>query len=46
MGISLEITMRAQVIISPHSAITADAENEKLTELFCDTLRGYLKSVR
>lgn len=30
------------VIISPHSASTADAENEKLTRLFCDNLKRYL----
>ncbi len=31
-----------RVIISPHSASTADTENEKLTEIFCDNLRRYL----
>jgi phosphoglycerate dehydrogenase-like enzyme len=31
-----------RVIISPHSASTADTENEKLTEIFCDNLRSYL----
>lgn len=30
------------VIISPHSASTADTENEKLTEIFCDNLLRYL----
>ena len=30
------------VIISPHSASTADTENEKLTRLFCDNLKRYL----
>jgi phosphoglycerate dehydrogenase-like enzyme len=30
------------VIISPHSASTADNENQKLTEIFCDNLRRYL----
>ena len=30
------------VIISPHSASTADSENAKLTELFCENLRRYL----
>jgi phosphoglycerate dehydrogenase-like enzyme len=31
-----------RVIISPHSASTVDAENERLTEIFCDNLRRYL----
>ncbi|UCD46181.1 MAG: hypothetical protein JSV27_07835 [Candidatus Bathyarchaeota archaeon] len=31
-----------KVIISPHSASTADTENEKLTEIFCSNLRRYL----
>jgi len=31
------------VIISPHSASTADSENQKLTDIFCDNLRRYLK---
>jgi glyoxylate/hydroxypyruvate reductase len=30
------------VIISPHSASTADSENRKMTDLFCDNLRRYL----
>ena len=30
------------VIISPHSASTADSENWKLTDLFCDNLLRYL----
>jgi phosphoglycerate dehydrogenase-like enzyme len=30
------------VIISPHSASTADSENEKLTRLFCDNLKRFL----
>ena len=30
------------VIISPHSASTAAAENELITELFCDNLRRWL----
>jgi phosphoglycerate dehydrogenase-like enzyme len=30
------------VIISPHSASTADTENRKLTRLFCDNLKRYL----
>jgi phosphoglycerate dehydrogenase-like enzyme len=30
------------VIISPHSASTADTENGKLTELFCTNLKHYL----
>lgn len=29
------------VLISPHSASTADTENAKLTELFCENLRRY-----
>jgi len=31
------------VIISPHSASTADSENQKLTGIFCDNLKRYLK---
>jgi phosphoglycerate dehydrogenase-like enzyme len=31
------------VIVSPHSASTADSENAKLTDLFCENLRRYLK---
>ncbi len=31
------------VIISPHSASTADSENRKLTDIFCDNLRRYMK---
>ena len=31
------------VIISPHSASTADSENQKLTDIFCDNLKRYLK---
>jgi glyoxylate/hydroxypyruvate reductase len=30
------------VIISPHSASTAEAENELITDLFCDNLRRWL----
>lgn len=30
------------VMISPHSASTADSENWKLTKLFCDNLQRYL----
>jgi phosphoglycerate dehydrogenase-like enzyme len=30
------------VIISPHSASTADTENAKITRLFCDNLKHYL----
>jgi phosphoglycerate dehydrogenase-like enzyme len=30
------------VITSPHSASTADTENEKITRLFCDNLKRYL----
>lgn len=32
----------SNVLISPHSASTVDAENAKLTKLFCDNLRSYL----
>ena len=31
-----------QVVISPHSASTADTENQKLADLFCDNLKRYL----
>jgi len=31
------------VLISPHSASTADTENQKLTTLFIDNLKRYLK---
>lgn len=31
------------VIISPHSASTADTENAKIVELFCDNLARYLR---
>lgn len=31
------------VLISPHSASTADTENAKLTDLFCGNLRRYLR---
>lgn len=31
------------VIISPHSASTADTENAKLTELFCENIERYLE---
>jgi len=31
------------VIISPHSASTADTENEKLTEIFVDNIHRYLE---
>jgi phosphoglycerate dehydrogenase-like enzyme len=31
------------VLISPHSASTADIENRLLTELFCDNLERYLE---
>lgn len=30
------------VIFCPHSASTADRENERITDLFCDNLRRYL----
>jgi hypothetical protein len=30
--------------VSPHSASTADSENAKLTDLFCENLRRYLAS--
>ena len=30
------------VIISPHSASTADTENQKITDLFCENLQRYL----
>ena len=30
------------VIISPHSASTADSENAKITRLFCDNLKRFL----
>jgi phosphoglycerate dehydrogenase-like enzyme len=32
------------VLVSPHSASTADSENAKLTDLFCENLRRYLAS--
>ena len=32
-----------RVIISPHSASTADTENAKLTEIFCDNYVRYLR---
>jgi glyoxylate/hydroxypyruvate reductase len=32
------------VLISPHSASTADTENQKLTDLFCENLKRYLAS--
>jgi phosphoglycerate dehydrogenase-like enzyme len=31
------------VLISPHSASTSDRENRRVTDLFCDNLRRYLK---
>jgi phosphoglycerate dehydrogenase-like enzyme len=31
------------VLISPHSASTADTENAKLTDLFCDNLGHYMR---
>ena len=31
------------VIVSPHSASTVDTENRKLTDLFCENLRRYLR---
>lgn len=31
------------VLVSPHSASTADSENAKLSELFCNNLRRYLE---
>jgi phosphoglycerate dehydrogenase-like enzyme len=31
------------VIVSPHSASTADTENAKITRLFCDNLKRYLR---
>jgi phosphoglycerate dehydrogenase-like enzyme len=30
------------VLVSPHSASTADSENAKLADLFCENLRRYL----
>jgi phosphoglycerate dehydrogenase-like enzyme len=30
------------VIVCPHSASTADRENERITDIFCDNLRRYL----
>jgi len=30
------------VIISPHSASTADTENSKLTEIFVDNIHRYI----
>jgi glyoxylate/hydroxypyruvate reductase A len=33
----------SRVIISPHSASTADTENEKLTEIFCGNYVRYLR---
>ena len=30
------------VIISPHSASTADTENAKLVELFCENMDAFL----
>ena len=31
------------VIVSPHSASTADTENEKLKEIFVDNIHRYLE---
>ena len=31
------------VLVSPHSASTSDRENGRLTELFCDNLRRFLR---
>jgi glyoxylate/hydroxypyruvate reductase A len=31
------------VLLSPHSASTADTENAKLTDLFCENLRRYVR---
>jgi len=31
------------VLVSPHSASTSDRENARITELFCDNLRRFLK---
>jgi len=31
------------VILSPHSASTVAQENARITELFCDNLRRYLR---
>jgi len=31
------------VVVSPHSASTSDRENARITELFCDNLRRFLK---
>jgi phosphoglycerate dehydrogenase-like enzyme len=31
------------VVVSPHSASTSDRENGRITELFCDNLRRFLK---
>lgn len=34
------------VLVNPHSASTADSENAKLTDLFCENLRRYLANRR
>ncbi len=31
------------VLVSPHSASTSDRENGRITEIFCDNLRRYLR---
>jgi len=31
------------VLVSPHSASTADSENARITDLFCENLRRYLR---
>jgi phosphoglycerate dehydrogenase-like enzyme len=30
------------VIVCPHSASTADRENERITDLFCENIRRYI----
>ena len=42
----LRFNWDSPVIISPHSASTADSENEKLTRLFCANLKRYLADTR
>jgi phosphoglycerate dehydrogenase-like enzyme len=31
------------VLVSPHSASTSDRENGRLTDLFCENLRRFLR---
>ena len=31
------------MIVSPHSASTVTQENERITDIFCDNLRRYLR---